>query len=148
MSASDESQTSNSKRCVAAAVVLSVAHVLTLVGAEYQVYTPGRYQIDRFFLVNYATFLAPLVILLAFRKVCVALGILAIPVLTFFAWRMYYVWQFYWFGINSMARQKGDELGFFSMVFDMLSLPIAAAILLFLLFYKLLDRIQRARRGD
>jgi hypothetical protein len=132
-------------RCVAAALVLSVAHILTLVGAEYQVYTPGRYQIDFAFLVNYATFLSPLVILFAFRKVCVALGIFAIPILIFFVWRMYYVWQFYWFGINSMARQKGDELGFFSMVFDMFSLPFAAAILLFLLFYKLMDGIQRWR---
>jgi hypothetical protein len=134
------------KRCVAAALVLSVAHILTLVGTEYQVYTPGRYQIDRFFLVNYATFLSPLVILFAFRKVCVALGIFAIPILTFFVWRTYYVWQFYWFGINSMARQKGDALGFFSMVFDMLSLPIAAAILLFYLLYKLIDGIQRTLR--
>jgi hypothetical protein len=132
------------KRCVAAALVLSVAHILTLIGTEYQVYTPGRYQIDRFFVVNYATFLSPLVILFAFRKVCVALGILAIPILIFFGWRMYYVWQFYWFGINSMDRQKGDELGFFTMVFDMLSLPIAAAILLFLLFYRLVGGIQRA----
>src|SRR6185295_18408618 len=101
------------KRCVAAALVLSVAHILTLIGTEYQVYTPGRYQIDRFFVVNYATVLSPLVILFALRKVCVALVILAIPILIFFAWRMYYVWQFYWLGINSMDRQKGDGLGFF-----------------------------------
>jgi hypothetical protein len=132
------------RRCVAAALVLSGAHVLTLVGTEYQVYTPGRYQIDRFFLVNYAPFLSPLVVIFAFRKVCVALGILAIPILTFFAWRMYYVWQFYWFGINSMDRQKGDELGFFWMVFDMLSLSVAAAILLIFLLYKLIGGIQRA----
>jgi hypothetical protein len=136
------------KRCIVGAVVLSIAHILTLAGAEYQVYTPGRYQIDFAFIVNYGTFLSPLVILFAFRKVCVALGIFAIPILIFFAWRMYYVWQFYWFGINSMARQKGDELGFFSMVFDMLSLPVAAAILLFLLCHKLMDGIRRVRRGN
>jgi hypothetical protein len=136
------------RRCVAAALVLSVAHILTLIGAEYQVYTPGRYEINFAFLVNYATFLSPLVILFALRKVCVALVILAIPILTFFAWRMYYVWQFYWFGINSMDQQKGDGLGFFTMVFDMLSLPIAAAILLFLLLYELIDGIQRVWKGN
>lgn len=130
-----------SRRCVAIALVLAIAHVLTLAGTEYQVYEPGRYQIDRFrfFLENYSIFLSPLVILYAFRTVCIALGILAIPILTFFVWRMYYVWQFHWFTINSMNRQKGDELGWLMMIFDMLSLPFAAAFLLFLLFYKLIE---------
>jgi hypothetical protein len=94
MTAGDEDQTNDSKRCVAAALLLSIVHVLTLIGTEYQVYTPERYHFDKFFLVNYATFLSPLVILFAFRKVCVALGMFAIPILTFFVWRMYYVGQF------------------------------------------------------
>ena len=136
-----------SKRCIAAALALSVAHVLTLVGTEYQVYTPGRYQFDQFFLVNYATFLSPLVILFAFRRVCIVLGLLAIPILTFFVWRMHYVWQFYWSGINSMARQKGDELGFFTLVFDMFSLFAAAPVLLFIVLYKLVEGVQRIKRG-
>jgi hypothetical protein len=141
------------RRCVAAAVALSCAHVLTIVGTDYQVYAPlsGRLQLEQianlplFFLVNYGTFLSPLVVIFAFRKVCVALGILAIPILTFFTLRMYYVWQFYWFGINSMARQKGDALGFFNMVFDMLSLFVAVPILLFIIGYKLIEGFQRIR---
>ncbi len=135
------------KRCIAAAWTLSVAHILTLVGTEYQVYAPGRYQFDQFFLVNYAIFLSPLVILFAFRRVCIALALLAIPILTFFVWRMHYVWQFYWSGINSMARQKGDELGFFTMVFDMFSLFAAAPVLLFIVLYKLVEGVRRIKRG-
>jgi hypothetical protein len=136
------------RRCAGAALVLSVAHVLTLIGTEYQVYTPGRYETNFALLVNYAIFLSPLVILFALRKVCGALVILAIPILIFLAWRMYYVWQFHWSGINSMDRQKGDELWFFTMVFDMLSLPIAAAILFFLLLFKLIHGIQRVRSDN
>src|SRR5258708_7275994 len=112
------------KRCVAAAVALSIAHMLTLIGTEYQVYTPSRYQIDHFFLVNYAIFLSPLLILFAARKACKILAVLAIPILIFFVWRMFYVWQYCWSGINSMARQKGDALGFFTMIFDMVSFAI------------------------
>jgi hypothetical protein len=51
--------------------------------------------------------------------------------------------QFYWFGINSMAIQKGDGLGFLSMLFDMLSVAIVAFALLVLLADTLLDGVQR-----
>jgi hypothetical protein len=135
------------KRCVAAAWALSVAHILTLIGTDYQVYRPGMYQIDYAFFVNYATFLSPLVILFALRRICIALLVLAIPILIFFAYRTHYVWQFYWSGINSMARQKGDALGFINMVFDMASLFMAAPILLFIVLHKLVEVIQRIKRG-
>jgi hypothetical protein len=40
------------KRCVAAAVALSMAHILTVVGADYQVYPLDGLRIDHFFLVK------------------------------------------------------------------------------------------------
>ena len=135
------------KRCVAAAVALSIAHLLTLIGTEYQVYTPDRYQIDRFFLVNYAVFLSPLVILFAARNTCIVLGVLAIPILSFFVWRMSHVWEYCWSGVNSMDRQKGDALGFLTMIFDMVAFAIAVLILLAVLLVKLISGLQRVWRA-
>ena len=137
------------KCCVVAAVVLSAAHILTLIGEEYQVYTPDRYhQIGFFaFLVDYTIFLSPLLILFTARKACKILGVFAIPILIFFVWRMYYVCQCFWFGINSMARQKGDALSFFTMMFDIASFAIAALILLSVLLVKLIEGLQRIWRA-
>ena len=98
-------------------------------------------------MVNYGIFLSPVFVLLAIRRVCVLVGIFAIPVLIIFTQRMYHVWQFYWFGINSMAVQKGDALNFFTLIFDTLSAVIAAPFFLFIFLYKLIERFQRIRRG-
>jgi len=57
------------------------------------------------------------IIVLVVRRVCILVGVMAIPVLVFFTLRMHHVLQFYWFGINSMARQNGDELGWFTLIF-------------------------------
>jgi hypothetical protein len=121
------------KRCVATAVALSMAHILTVVGADYQVYPLDGLQIDHFFLVNHAVFLSPVVVLLLMRKACLFVGIYAVPVLIIFVLRMHHVLQFHWFGINSMAIQNGDSLGFQSMLFDMLSAAIVACALLVVL---------------
>jgi hypothetical protein len=146
------------RRCTAAAIALCVAHVLTTVGTDYQVYAKrDSWLLDRFyiedilpnlfvFLVNYGIFLSPVIVLLLFRKVCTFVGIMAIPVLIFFTLRMHHVWQFYWFGINSMARQKGDELGWATLLFEMLSAAVAAPVLLFIVVYKLTDRVRAWRR--
>jgi hypothetical protein len=40
------------KRCAAAAISLSIAHILTVVGTDYQVYPLDGLQVDNFFLVN------------------------------------------------------------------------------------------------
>ena len=88
------------RRCVAGAFALSFVHILTIVGTDYQVYAPRSdgWSFDRFYIddilpalfgifVNYGTFLSPVIILLLFRRVCILVGILAIPVLIFFALR-------------------------------------------------------------
>jgi hypothetical protein len=138
------SEDENSRRCVAAALALCFAHILTIAGTDYQ--EPLRMselrmehlgQLGLFFLVNYGIFLSPIFLLLLIRRVCVLVGIFAIPILIIFVMRMYYVWQFYWFGINSMAVQKGDGLNFLTMVFEMLSAAIAAPLLLVIFLWKL-----------
>jgi hypothetical protein len=58
---------------------------------------------------------------------------------------MYHVWQFYWFGINSMAVQKSD--GWLQLVFEMLSAAIAVSWVLGLLFWKLIDGMRGWRKG-
>jgi hypothetical protein len=146
------------RRCTAGAVVLCIVHILTIVGTDYQVYAKrDSWLLDRFyiedllpslfgFFVNYGIFLSPVIILILFRRFCIFVGIMALPVLIFFTLRMHHVWQFYWFGINSMARQKGDELGWATLLFELLSAAVAAPVLLFIVAYKLIDRV-RAWRG-
>jgi hypothetical protein len=147
------SEDENSRRCVAAAFALCIVHILTIVGTDYQVHAISR-QIARFhiedlfqaifaLLVNYGTFLSPVFLLLLIRRTCILVGILAVPILIFFAFRMYYVWQFYSFGINSMAVQKGDALGFLTVIFEMLTAGIVAFSLLVILSFKLIDGVQR-----
>jgi hypothetical protein len=98
-------------------------------------------------LVNYGTFLSPVIVLLFVRRVCILVRILAVPIVIFFILRMHHVWEFHWSGINSMARQKGDELGWSTLIFEMFSAAIAAPLLLFFLLYRLTEVIQRAWRG-
>jgi hypothetical protein len=146
-------------RCVAAAFALCVVHILTIVGTDYQVYAvskdnwsfSGSNSDDLLpvifgILVNYGTFLSPVIILLVVRRVCILVGIIAIPILIFFAFRMHHVWQFHWFGINSMARQKGDELGWATLIFEMLSAVIVTPVLFGVVVWKLVDSAQRAWR--
>ena len=138
------SEDETGRRCVAAVLALSCAHVLTVIGTDYQVYVPiDKLQIDYAFFVNHAIFLGPVALLLLVRRNCVLVGILAIPTLIIFGLRMHHVWQFYWFGINSMARQKGDELGWFDLIFDTLSASIAAFCLLVILPSKLIGSVQQ-----
>ena len=138
-----------SKRCAIAAFALAFAHVLTFVGTEYQVGGPARFHSDGSLFsmyvlsVNYYIFLSPVIILLALRKACVVQGIFAFPVVIFFVLRMHNVWEFYWLGINSMARQKGDELAFVTLVFDMISAGLAGLLLLSLLVWRLIVGAQR-----
>jgi hypothetical protein len=96
------------KRCVAAAVALSMAHILT--GADYQVYPLDGLRIDHFFLVNHAVFLLPVVVLLLMRKACLFVRIYGVPVLIIFVLRMHHVWQFYWFGRKRQGMPLAHEL--------------------------------------
>jgi hypothetical protein len=119
-----------SKGRVMAALALSVLHVLAMLGAEYQAGNLNRIEFDRFFFVNYAVFLSPVAILflLSFFRY-VGLALFGAPILVFFILRMHHVWEFYGYGINSMASQKGDGLGFFQMAFDMVASLMLAAVL-------------------
>ena|SRR5882672_929218 len=148
------------KRCVAAALALCVTHLLTIVGTNYQVYAQNKdrwsfsgftsddpFQVIFGILVNYGTFLSPIIMVLLVRRVCILVGIIGIPILIFFASRMHHVWQFYWFGINSMARQKGDELGWATLIFEMLSAAVVTPVLLGFVIWKTAARVQRAWRG-
>jgi hypothetical protein len=141
------------QRCFAAAIILSLAHILTIAGTFYQepikIDGPRIEQFDRLIplvLVNGGIFLSPVFVLLLIKRVCILVGIFAIPILTIFALRMHDVWQFYWSGINSMAVQKGDALNFFTILFEMFSAAIVGLLLLGILIWRLIDRLQRARR--
>jgi hypothetical protein len=138
-----QDETANSQPGNDAALILGVAHVLTTLGTAYQV--GGGLEFDRFFFVNYTTFLSPLVVLFFSRRVPNVLALYAIPILSFFSVRMYYVWQFYWLGINSMAVQKGDGLAFLTMLFDMASLLVGAFLLLVRMATYVVDAITRSR---
>jgi hypothetical protein len=123
------------KRCLAAAIALSVLHVVTLVGTDYQV--GGRQQIDHLFLVNHAVFLAPVGVLLLIWRTCFLVGLFAIPIVIFFVLRMHRVWEFYWWGYNSMAVQKGDALGLYQIVFEMLAATTVVTWLVIMMLWKL-----------
>ena len=139
------------KHCVAAALALCVAHTLTVIGTEYQVYaeSPDRWSFSGFpngdslqvfagVLVNYVVFFSPVILLLVVKRICPLVGIIAFPVTIFFALRVHHVWELYWSGINSMARQKGDALGWCTLIFDMISTAIVAPVVLGLLVAKLI----------
>lgn len=148
------------KLCVAAALALCIVHTLTIIGTEYQVYAeyPDRWSFSGFpngsllqvfagVLVNYGIFLSPIILLLVVRRFCALVGVIAFPVTVFFVLRVHHVWEFYWLGINSMARQKGDALGWCTLIFDMISAAIVAPVLLGLLIAKLIGGLQGRRTG-
>jgi uncharacterized membrane protein len=133
-----------SKRCLAATIALSVLHVVTMVGTDYQA---GRQHIDHSFLVNHAVFLAPVGILLLIRRACLLVGLFAIPIVIFFVLRMHHVWEFYWRGYNSMAVQKGDALGWYQIVFELLAAITIVTWLAIMLLWKLANSRGGGRGG-
>ena len=121
------------KHCVAGAFMVALLHALTVAGATYQVAIISAdfwNKEPRFFLVNYSLFLAPCVLAILVRKSCLVVALYSIPVSILFGMRMYNVWQCWWLGINSMARQKGDALAWVTMLFDALSGAVAVPWLL------------------
>ncbi len=123
------------RRCTIAAIAAAALHLLTIAGGEYQSSALVRTAEPAFvYLVNFVFFLGPFVLLLLVRKSCALVAIIAAPVAMLFALRMYYVLQFVWFDINSMARQKGDALGWVEMLFslaaDAIALPWLGGLLI------------------
>ena len=138
------------RRCTIAALVVAALHLLALAGGEYQVSALTRAKTAEpifIYLVNFVFFLGPLVLLLLARKSCVLVGIIAAPIVMLFALRMYYVFEFVWYGINSMARQKGDALGWVEMLFSFAADAIALPWVAILLVMRLVDVIRGWRRG-
>ena len=136
------------KHCVAGAFLVALLHALTEVGATYQVsiLSANFWNLElSFFLVNYSLFLAPCVLAILVRKNCLIVALYAIPVSILFGMRTYNVWKCWWLGINSMARQKGDALGWVTMLFDALSAAIAVPWLLGLLLTYLYVLFTRQR---
>ena len=140
------------KHCVAGAFMVALLHALTVAGAEYQVsilYADFWNKQLKFFLVDYSLFLAPCVLAILIRKNCLVVALYAIPVSILFGMRMYNVWQCWWLGINSMAQQKGDGLGWITMLFEALSAAIVVpwlfGLLLVYVVYVLFTR-QRSTR--
>jgi hypothetical protein len=126
--------------CVAGASLVALLHALTVAGGTYQASLLSSNfwnQELSFFLVNYSTFLAPCILVILASKSCLFVKLYAIPVAAFFCMRMYYVAQCWSFGINSMARQKGDELFWFTLIFEALSALIAGVLLIGLLLIHL-----------
>ncbi|MDP1882395.1 MAG: hypothetical protein Q8K88_05870, partial [Bradyrhizobium sp.] len=108
------------KHCVAGAFGVGLLHALTEAGATYQVSIISANfwnQELKFLLVNYSLHLAPCVLAILVRKSCLVVALYAIPVSILFGMRADNVWQCWWLGINSMAQQKGDGLGWVTMLF-------------------------------
>jgi hypothetical protein len=115
---------------VAAAVALSAAHLISVCGMAYQ----SHWKSDHFALINYAVWLSPVLLPLLSRKSCVLLMICATPILVIFCARIYFAWQLYSLGSNSI-RPNGDWawwlttfLGAISILIVLLWVLIRAAI--------------------
>ena len=121
MTASNENELAFGKLRSWAARVLSLAHILSVCGMAYQV--PPR--ADHFALVNFLVWLSPAVVPILVRRSCVLTLIFAVPILVIFCARMFFVWQFYSIGINSVG-QKGDGAWLGTTVLGALSIGIIA----------------------
>lgn len=132
-----------------AALVLSMLHILTILGTQYQAGTFRQLSFGFNDIVNYAIYLSPVAALwlLSFFGYA-ALALLGSPIVVFFVLRMLHVLEFYRHGYNSMAVQKGDSLAFFHILFFMLVL-FGLALMMVLGLIALLNWYQTAvfRRG-
>ena len=129
--------------CRGTALVLAFMHLMALAGGFHQT----RWAIEATWPalpINGSVWLAPAVLVLLCRNVCVLVGLCAIPIVVNFTARMYYVGQFYWLGVNSMSRQKGDWASWFEMFMGMACLPFIALWLLVYFIY-LIARVLSGR---
>jgi hypothetical protein len=132
--------------CRRTALVLAVMHLLALAGGFYQT----KWVIEATWPalpINGSIWLAPAVLVLLCRNQCVLVVLCAVPIVVNFSARMYYLWDYYWFGVNSMSRQKGDWAAWFEILMGTVSAPIVALWLLvypiYLIARALSGRIQR-----
>jgi hypothetical protein len=138
------------RRCTIGALAAATLHLLTIAGGEYQISAltgAGTAEPIFVYLVNFVFFLGPFLLPLLARKSCVLVGIIAAPIVMLFALRMYCVFEFVWYGINSMARQKGDALGWVEMLFAAAADVAALVWLATLQIMRLVDVVRGWRNG-
>jgi hypothetical protein len=107
------------------AVVLCLAHILTVCGMAYQ----SPWKADHFALINFSVWLSPALIPFLARRSVVLTIICAIPISVIFCARMYFVWQLYSLGTNS-GGQKGDFAWLATTAMGALSIGVLALWLL------------------
>ena len=104
------------QRCTIAALTAAALHLLAIAAVAYQITAHSRTEPAVIYLVQFGWYCGPAILLLLLRRVC---PVVVIPVVILFALRLHHVVVFWLTGINSMAVQKGDELGFFEMLFSL-----------------------------
>jgi hypothetical protein len=136
------------RRCTMAALAAAALHLLTVAGAAYQIAArhPSAEHVF-IYLGQFFFYWGPAVLLLLMRKFCVLVGIVAVPVVILFVLRLHHVVVFWHTGINSMAVQKGDALGWVEMLFSLAGGAVALAWLVILLILRLIDILRGWRKG-
>jgi hypothetical protein len=136
------------RRCTIAAAAAAALHVLTVACTAYQVAAGTRgMEAASIYLAAFVFYWGPAVLLLLVRKICPLVVMIAIPVLILFVLRMHHVLELQLTGINSMAVQKGDGLGFFHMMFSLAAGAVALPWLATLLILRLIDILRGWRKG-
>jgi hypothetical protein len=134
MAAQEDVRTDRCTFCGAAALALCALHVLAIFVFCYR-HLPADLRAVHFsppndglkmFLVNYGTFLSPVIIVLLSRRLPIVLGLCAIPILVNLSAQLYYEWLFLTTGTNPSMRQKGDWASWFPTFFGVLSVAVAA----------------------
>jgi hypothetical protein len=100
-------------------------------------------------LINYGLWLSPALAILIFRRSCPFVCLYAGPILIDFAARTYFVWDYYWTGVNS-GGQKGDGAHWLTTFMGMASVGILACWLIVtvgLLLIHLINRLRQLKEG-
>jgi hypothetical protein len=136
------------RRCTIAAIAATALHLVAIAGGAYQIAArhPGA-EHAFIYLGQFLWYWGPAVLLLLMRKFCVLVGIVAVPVVILFALRLHHVMVFWFTGVNSMAVQKGDGLGWVEMLFSLAAGAVALAWLAILLIWRLIDVLRGWRKG-
>jgi hypothetical protein len=134
------------KLCGRAAVVLSLAHALSVCGMAFQ----SHWRADRFALINFSIWLSPILLPLVFRKSCALVIICAIPILAIFFTRVHLAWQLYSRGTNSI-NPNGDWAWWVAAYLGVISIFVVAFWLLIratILVVNYVNRANRTRRAE
>ncbi len=133
--------------CAIGALAAAVLHLLAIAGGAYQIAAHSRTEPAVIYLVQFAWYWGPAVLLLLARRIWPVVMMIAIPVVILFALRLHHVLVFWFTGINSMAVQKGDGLGWVEMLFSLALGAVALAWLAVLLVMRLIDVLRGWRKG-